>query len=279
MKPPPLSPSPVLQAADASADAGLAAPGRPRLAWPAPALLCWTAGWIAAWIAGALGVPALAAVVVGVLVGVAGALLIDGPWRRLIAAAGFPVSALALGVAVPGWAWIGAAALLLLAYPLRAWRDAPWFPTPAGALAGLAEAVGLPPGARVLDAGCGLGHGLRALRDALPLARLEGVEWSRPLALACRWRCPDAQVRRGDLWSTPWQGLALVYLFQRPESMVRAWDKACAELDDGAWFVSLEFAVPGVVPHARLAPAGGRPVWVYRLDGATRRSIGAPLRR
>ena len=52
------------------------------------------------------------------------------------------------------------------------------FPTPTGALDGLAQVLPLPAGARVLDAGCGLGHGLRALHRAWPQALLHGVEWS-----------------------------------------------------------------------------------------------------
>ena len=62
-------------------------------------------------------------------------------------------------------------------------------------------------------------------------------------------------MRRGDLWQQPWQGCDLVYLFQRPESMARAWDKARAELAPGRFLVSLEFAVPGVAP---VAAAGRR---------------------
>ena len=62
------------------------------------------------------------------------------------------------------------------------------FPTPAGAL-GLARLVPLPPEARVLDAGCGLGDGLRELHREYPQTQLAGVEWSWPLRLACAWRC------------------------------------------------------------------------------------------
>ena len=155
---------------------------------------------------------------------------------------------------------------LLLAYPLRAWRDAPFFPTPAGALQGLPAVVGRP--ARVLDAGCGLGHGLRALRRQWPGVRFEGVEWSPLLAVAARLACPWAHVRRGDMWAHSWAEQDLVYVFQRPESMARVWHKAQAELAPGSWLVSLEFAVPGVAPHAQLASGAQRPVWIYRIPAA-----------
>lgn len=233
-------------------------------AWPLSALLVWLAAWAAH--ALLLGVGREVAVVAGTLLGGALALLYEARWRRLIAALGFPLSAL-----VQGWQggvspllWLLPLALLWWLYPRRSWSEAPLFPTPAGALAQLPAQAPLPAGARVLDAGCGLGDGLRELVRAYPEARVEGVEWSRPLALAARWRVRGASVRRGDLWADDWAPFALVYVFQRPESMPRVWDKACAELGPGAWLVSLDFAVPGVGPVASWQLENGQFVWLYR---------------
>lgn len=243
-----------------------------RWPWPLPALAAWLLAWSSFAALRATGAPALAAAAAAVLAGTCAGFAAEGWRRRAIAALGFPVSALALGVgqAVPPWLWLAALLPLLLAYPLRAWRDAPFFPTPAQALAGLGQVVPLAPGARVLDAGCGLGHGLAALGRVWPSARLHGVEWSRPLAWWAARRCPGAVVRHGDMWATSWADYELVYLFQRPESMPRALDKACRELP-GKWLASLEFELPGLTPVARL---GGRPLWVYRIPGST-----APLGR
>ena len=240
--------------------------------WPAPALATWLAAWLLmAGLrgAGVGGATALAAATV-LSLGAGLWLTQASTWRRLIVALGFPLSAIGSGLAagVPAWAWLMPLLLLLLAYPLKAWRDAPLFPTPHRALAGAARLAPLPPGARVLDAGCGLGHGLAALRDEWPAARLEGLEWSWPLRLAAALRCPWAQVRRGDIWAQPWHGLQMVYLFQRPESMARAWTKAQAEMAPGAWLISLDFAVPGVTPTAQLRPPGAQPVWLYRVAAA-----------
>ncbi|MNV13215.1 hypothetical protein D3C71_1038460 [compost metagenome] len=110
-----------------------------------------------------------------------------------------------------------------------------------------------------------MGDGLKALRHAYPAAQLEGIEWSWPLRLLCALRCPWAQVRRADMWAEDWSPYRMVYLFQRPESMARAAAKAQAELATGAWLVSLEFAVPGVLPCAQLRAPGGRVVWLYRM--------------
>lgn len=242
-------------------------PPAARLRWPAPALLAWLAA--AALHAGLhqAGLPAPLAWALAAALPLAAWPFAPGVLRRAVLLAGFPLATGLLGsTALPAWAWLLPLAALLGLYPLRAWRDAPFFPTPAAALDGLAATLPLPAGARVLDAGCGAGHGLRALRRAYPQARLEGVEWSRPLAAWARaWR-RDATVRRGDLWADAWGGFDLVYCFQRPETMARVQAKAAAELRPGAWLISLEFPLPDRRPEARLE-AGGRPLWLYRQPG------------
>lgn len=247
----------------------LSPPHRPLgLPWPAPALLTWLGAW-ALW-AGALGVglsPTWAFALAAAL-GVASAAALTGYWRRALVSLGFPLSALAAGTAVPAWGWLLAIVPLLMLYPLRAWRDAPFFPTAALALQGLDEVIALTPTARLLDAGCGMGHGLAALRRVWPRAQVQGIEWSRPLAWLAAVRCPWAGVARGDMWASSWGGFDLVYLFQRPESMARAWAKAEAELAPGAWLVSLAFEVPGRRADLVLGPAGTRRVWAYRVGAA-----------
>ncbi|WP_234413879.1 trans-aconitate 2-methyltransferase [Ideonella sp. A 288] len=246
---------------------------RRRLPWPLPALVAWATGWALFVVLRNQGVPvaALAATLAAVALAWAWG---DTPWRKGLMGGGFPLSLMlsGLGAELPAAAWLLPLALLAWLYPLQAWRDAPMFPTPADALAGLAQATGLAPGARVLDAGCGLGHGLQALRRACPQAQVEGVERSWPLGLLARLRCPWARVRQGDMWREPWQGVTLVYLFQRPESMDRALAKAEAEMAPGAWLASLEFPVPSRRADAQLAGAAGRPVWLYRVGGAERKS-------
>ncbi len=234
------------------------------MAWPLSALLVW----LAAWALQAVLLPwgREMAVVGGALLGGTLAMLYAARWRRLMAALGFPVSALVLGWQgqAPGLLWLLPLALLWWLYPRRSWGDAPVFPTPRGALDPLPEHAPLVAGARVLDAGCGAGDGLRELCRAYPKAHVEGVEWSRPLALLARWRVRRASVRQGDMWADAWAPFAVVYVFQRPESMPRVWAKAHAEMAADAWLVSLDFAVPGVPPVASWQLPGGQFVWLYR---------------
>lgn len=256
--------------------------------WPLPALFAWLLGW---------------AVVLAVIYAGSGpgwALLwgmvptlwvqsrVQGLVRKAVVVAGLPLSlALTLGLsAVPPWAWLALAALLLGLYPLRAWRDAPLFPTPFSALGGLPSVVQIPPRARILDAGSGLGHGMACLRHAYPDAQIEGVEGSLVWVLVSRLRLragafrsrSDGAVRHGDMWATNWSGFSLIYLFQRPESMARAWRKAQDELKVGSWMVSLEFEVPGQAASRRLICPDGRPLWIYRV-AALPDSVPAPLGR
>ena len=239
---------------------------RLRLPWPLPALLVWAAAWGLFAVLAQAGVDVLVALGSAAALGALGSVLGPNWWRRFMIALGFPLSLLVSGaVTLPGWVWLLPLGLVLLVYPINAWRDAPIFPTPWAALLGLPQAIALPAGAAVLDAGCGLGDGLRALRRAWPEAALHGLEWSWPLRLLCALRCPWAQVRRGDIWRESWAPYQLVYVFQRPESMARALAKAQAEMAPGSWLVSLEFEVLGQLHQARLMAPDGRPVWIYRV--------------
>ncbi|MEO8836351.1 MAG: class I SAM-dependent methyltransferase [Caldimonas sp.] len=259
------------RSADAApAPAGYAGPERRRFvnrSWPLPAFAAWAVCWIAFAAVARTGFASVTAFVVAGGLGAVLALLGATPWRRVFIGCGFPLSFAASGSAgtVPPWVWLLPLALLVFVYPWRAWRDAPLFPTPSGALRGLAPCVPLADGAAVLDAGCGLGAGLLELHSEYPRAMLAGIEWSWPLRLACAWRCRFARILRGDMWSADWSEFDLVYLFQRPESMVRAAAKARHEMRAGAWLASLEFEVAGWLPTAVFTCADQRPLWLYRF--------------
>ncbi len=246
---------------------GRPAHARLGLPWPLPALLAWGAAWALFLALRAAGLPGAVCLALAAGAGIACSPLGRTWWRRGWIAAGFPLSLLASGAGggLPAWAWLLPLGLLLLVYPLNAWRDAPVFPTPRDALRDLPARLELPEGAGVLDAGCGLGHGLAALRGAYPDALLHGIERSLLLRWVCALRCPWATVRQGDIWRADWARYDLVYLFQRPESMPRAIAKARAEMRPGSWLVSLEFPVAELPATLRVDTPDGRPVWAYRL--------------
>jgi hypothetical protein len=241
--------------------------------WPLPALAAWTAAWLAYLALRWLDAPPIAALSLAAILGAMLSIGASTPWRRVFVGAGFPLSLAASGVAggLPPWAWLAPLGALVFLYPVHAWRDAPVFPTRRGALEGLAACLPLRHGAEVLDAGCGLGDALLELHRQFPAARLSGVEWSRPLRLLSAWRCRFARVRRADMWSVDWSAFDLVYLFQRPESMQRAADKAGREMRPGTWLASLEFEIPSRQPSQVFACADGRRLWLYASGSGARK--------
>jgi SAM-dependent methyltransferase len=245
--------------------------------WPLPALLAWAASWSVFLLATrGLELP----IVIGLLVAAGIAITFsfrgDTRWRRIFIACGFPLSLAASGLVggLPAWTWLLPLALLAAMYPVHSWRDAPLFPTPPDALKGIALVVPLKRGARIVDAGCGLGQALAELHREYPHAQLHGLEWSWPLRLLCGWRTRFASVRRADIWAADWSGYDLVYLFQRPESMSRAAAKAGRELRSGAWLASLEFSVPGWTATRVLDGGNGRRVWLYQAPFRPRSGAG-----
>ena len=242
---------------------------RPMLPWPLPALMIWLLAWVGYKFLLSLNTPLGAAFILTCALGGLLARAVHTTWRRTFVFCGFPLSWLLLGVVsaqgpIMALWWLVPMVLLCSLYPLNAWSDAPLFPTPREALKGLSSVATLPHHSLILDAGCGLGAGLRALAVEYPHAQLIGWEWSRPLAWFCRWRCGGAKVSCADIWTQDWSGFQMVYLFQRPESILRAGAKASAELAAGAYLVSLEFEWAGACPLARIEPIGGKPVWIYQ---------------
>lgn len=243
------------------------APSRHALPWPLPALFAWGACWALFLGLHALETPILWSLCLATILGLVASLHAASLWRAFFIAAGFPLSlaASSLGASLPAWGWLIPLALLLLLYPMSAWRDAPLFPTPQGILDGLDQIAPLTCADRILDAGCGLGAGLAELHRVYPQAQLEGLEKSWVLRVLCAWYCPFARVRHGDIWKEDWSTYSMVYMFQRPESMGPAAKKALAELSPGTWLVSLEFDAPALKPFAVLRSRADKPVWVYRI--------------
>lgn len=237
------------------------------MTWPAPALLAWGSSWL---IFKALQMTGLSETIALVVAAFWGGFLSkfgSTPMRKALIVLGFPLSIMVSSTQLhmPPWGWLLLLGLIVLVYPRQAWRDAPLFPTPKKALKKLPDHITLLGGARILDAGSGLGDGLIALRDAYPRADLNGLEMSWPLRILSALRCGFARIRQGDIWLADWSSYDMVYMFQRPESMPRAVEKAEAELRRGAWLVSLEFEAYELVPDAMVDIRNGRPVWLYQV--------------
>ncbi len=239
---------------------------RKFLNWPLPALFAWCTSWLLFQGLRELGAAEWIAFLVATLWGSLLSKLAHTSMRKALVFLGFPLSmGLASGTfSLPPLGWLLLLGPVLLVYPRSAWRDAPFFPTPKKALQDLPRHVPLQKDARILDAGSGLGDGLIALRKAYPNVALHGLEMSWPLRLLSALRCRWARIEQGDIWLADWSGYHMVYLFQRPESMPRAVEKAQADLRPGCWLVSLEFEAAELQPYAFISNPGERPVWIYQ---------------
>ena len=79
------------------------------------------------------------------------------------------------------------------------------------------------------------------------------------------------------MWAADWSRCDMVYLFQGPESMARAMDKAGRELREGAWLVSLEFEAAGWVAQQCLQGGDDKPVWLYQAPFVRREDFPEPV--
>ena len=154
---------------------------------------------------------------------------------------------------------------------------------PARCLAGLARTPALPDGARILDAGCGLGDGLVVCAGPIRMPNFRAWNGSWMWWAVCALRRPWARVRRGDMWAQDWAELDVVSPVSAPETMPRAWAQARQSMKPGAWLVSLEFAATDergrtVAQAAQFNLASGRPIWVYRLPLVQARQGPSTLR-
>ncbi len=234
--------------------------------WPAPALLAWGWSWLAYNAAQKVEIPHWAAILIPLIFSLIWTLHEESRWRKLFIFAGFPLSwAILQGSPEQSpWLWFLPIPALLLIYPPQTWKDAPIFPTPANALQGIEKLVPINTKDAILDAGCGLGHGMKALKSAYPQARIHGSERSIPLVIACWALHTWAKVSRADMWRQSWSDFKIVYVFHRPDTMPQAMKKAKSELKKGAWLLSLEFFDPDYTPTATWTCPDGRKVYAYQ---------------
>jgi hypothetical protein len=186
-------------------------------------------------------------------------------WWLPIHLAFMPLAVAAAGLHVPPALYLVAFAVLLLVYG-SSWRtQVPLF---LSNQATLDAVVALLPSRPIclLDLGSGTGALVRGLARQRPDCRFVGIESSiAPHGLAT-WRARGRQnleLRRGDFFETKWSGFDVVYAFLSPVPMQRVWDKAAAEMDDGALLISNSFIVPGIEPESVIEVGDRRATRLY----------------
>ena len=138
--------------------------------------MAWGGSWLCYGLLEKLGMTTWLALSAATLLGVLLSVLAGTFWRRIAVAVGFPLSLLLSGaVSLPAWAWLLPLVIVAMVYPMNAWRDAPLFPTPAEALAGMAISAPLKPGR--VHSRCGLWSGTRLARLAICLPRRHAARY------------------------------------------------------------------------------------------------------
>lgn len=104
---------------------------------------------------------------------------------------------------------------------------------------------------RFLDAGCGLGGGIRMLAKAHPESQFHGIE-SAPLPCLYAWlmarNIPNCHVQWGNFRDVNFREYDKVYAFLSPQPMPGLWCKVRREMRPGTWFISNSFEIPGFDP-------------------------------
>lgn len=171
-----------------------------------------------------------------------------------------PLAVLARGMELPSWLWLGGFLLLLLVFWRTDTSQVPLYLTNRKTRDAVLALLPTEP-CRVIDLGCGDGALLRHLARARPDCDFVGIEHA-PLPWAWAWLAarglPNLGIHRGDFWSQPLAGYALVYAFLSPAAMPGLWAKARAEMSPGARLVSNSFVVPERLPLAVVEVADRR---------------------
>lgn len=188
-------------------------------------------------------------------------------WAKAMRAGMFPASYCALWASVwlPSWTWGLCFLAGLLVYPRLDASTAPLWRSPKelGLSLGMAlSTMDFKPGT-ALDAGCGLGDGVLAMRTAIPDAQVDGMESAWLPWIIAMLRCGKG-ISRIDMWSASWSEYDLVYLFLRPEAMPRAKEKCARELRPEAIVACLDFPIPDSLPLLVFEPKEGRQVRLYK---------------
>ena len=187
------------------------------------------------------------------------------------------------GLPLEVWGFIGIAGALFglkvlyglsIAAALPATRGALYVSTARKRIAAVLDALGLEPGARLVDLGCGDGRVLRAAvrRGAV---RAEGYELNllaftkaRILSIGC----PRLTLHCKNFWKADLSSATVVFCYLFPDVMAPLARKLRHELKPGAVVASCNFPLPGWVPDQILRPGGALtndPVYIYRLPPAT----------
>jgi SAM-dependent methyltransferase len=182
------------------------------------------------------------------------------PWWLIIQAAFVPAVVLAFRLGVAPASYLLAFAVFWLIFRDNTAERVPLYLSSDRCWQAVGDLLPTDRPIRFLDAGCGLGGGLRILARRFPESHFEGIE-SAPLPwLYARFmarKLPNCRIRPGNLRELDFQPYDVVYAFLSPQPMPGLWCKVRREMRPGSHFISNSFGVPGFEPD-RIIPVGDR---------------------
>lgn len=183
----------------------------------------------------------------------------------------FPVALIALdALHLPSWIYLAAFLGLLCLYWTTFRTQVPYYPSTLPVWNAVGALLPKDRPIRFIDIGSGFGGLVMHLARMHPQSDCTGIE-SAPLpwiASILRGRLARNAGRfvRGDYDALDLADYDVVFAYLSPAAMPALWEKACAEMRQGALLLSYEFPVHGVAPHLVEQPTKNGPMlygWVF----------------
>ena len=146
----------------------------------------------------------------------------------------------------------------------------PYFPSSRWVWDELAELIPEDSPRHVIDIGSGLGRLPIYIAKERPLSLVEGIEvapllWGVSCLLAF-FRGSKVIFKLGNYHDLNFKHYDLVFAYLSPAAMPALWDKANAEMRDGALLVSYEFEIPSMHPSLTISEGDDTPVlYVWKM--------------
>jgi len=214
---------------------------------------------------------AVAAVIQGVAAAVLTRMLRLAPWWVAIGFC-FPIALVASSaMPLPPFAYFAGFLILLVLYWSTFRTQVPFYPSNPAAWRAVAKLLPAGRPLRIADVGSGFGGLVMHLARVRPESEVLGIElaplpWLCSLLRARVAGSPSRFVRR-DYETLDFADFDVVFAYLSPAAMPALWQKARAEMRQGALLLSYEFTIPGVEPDVVVHPSGAGPaLYGWRIE-------------
>lgn len=146
----------------------------------------------------------------------------------------------------------------------------PFFPSRPIVWQQVAKIIPQDQSVHLIDIGSGLGDMSMYMAKIRPDSQIEGIEIA-PLPwmisyMRAKFRRSSATFILGNYQALDFANYDVIFAYLSPVAMRTLWDKASKEMRPGSMLISLEFEIPGVVEHIRIAGNKSTPaIYVWKI--------------